>query len=177
MSMCSDTLDNIMYKLFEPAKKILQKHIDTITNENTDKTKTEANKKYRMFPAKKGFTYNGIVYVSTEGHELTFNKNNLQIPYKWNPLDSKLEGRCAEIEDLYKLIEKNEKLLPRLFICLLQGASSFMEIRERLPNEICELLEMTGEKSTEFAVPKNIEPLWMMCKDDIQYLINLRLIT
>ena len=41
MSMCSDTLDNIMSKLFEPAKKILQKHIDTITNENTDKTNIE----------------------------------------------------------------------------------------------------------------------------------------
>lgn len=177
MSMCSDTLDLIIEKLFEPSKKILQKHIDTITKLNKDKTHLECNKKFKMFPACCGFTFNNIVYVSSEGTALKSHSHNLEIPYKWNPLDDDLKQRCVELESLYKLVKKNESILPRLFICLLQGAKDFTDIKNRLPDEICELIDLVGERKQQFSVPKNLEPIWFSCKDDIQYLLNLRLLT
>ena len=176
MSMCSDTKELILEKIFEPAQKILQKHIDEIVLQNRDKTKDSNNLRFHMFPAKYGFTHNNIVFLSTQGKDLASNPNNLKTCYKFNPLDAELINKYKEIEQLYLLIEKNMRDLPRLFTCLLRGAKSFTDIQNQLPDEICKLIDLIGDKTTEFKVPEPVQPLWLRCKDDLFYLLSLRVL-
>lgn len=176
MSMCSEHISLILEELFKPAKKILQKEIDNLTLSNTDKTKYKENIQYHMYPAKYGFVCNDKVFISTEGKFLAVNDSVFYATYKWNPLDTALEPRFKEIESLYSLIKKNEEYLPRLFTCMLQGAVDMQDIYNKLPDNIDTLLSEHFTRTKEFKVSENIQPFYFMCKDDIDYLINLRIL-